>query len=422
MGSFDLGSLPMDPQFLTMTGQAASGTIPQITVTFGADDGTGKNYVDVTSTLALSRVILRFDNGNEYMHSGLTATTGRFYPNSTNASRRIDRVWVKSGTNSTTSPGTAYSSSYYGERFMDDDTAIKAAFGLTSLTCPYGASWTGTTSNAYFYYVKNDSTMKSKGYCKKYGKKTFINYLLTQRDTYAETNDFWKAPCYPTHALKQGCTQFCNFVDDLNFNDRLGLVIYSTESRIEKNNNGTPNGTAVDLGSDWLTYNIDSINTIQSQKQAAHYSPNTGIGLGLKDAKTLLDSKARVGAQKVVVLMTDGLANVYPSGWSLPSGFDWTSMTDTDNDGDSDYSTSNKSVQYTLYEASRLIADGAIIHTLCVGSGADTTPMQCIANASGGICVIVEGGTSHEQMTADLETAFKTIAAKLAPPELTNDE
>jgi Flp pilus assembly protein TadG len=413
-----MGTLPVVPTYLTLTGQAASGTIPNITVTFGADENsTAKNYVQVTSTMNLTNVILRFDNGNEYMHSGLSGTTGKFYPNSSNASRRIDRVWVKSGTNSTTSPGTAYSSSNYGERFMDDATAIKNKFGLSGTNGPYSVNW-----DTWFTYCKTDSQVKSGGYCKKYGGYTFVNYLLTNRANYANTNQLWKTPHYPTHALKLGTTQFCNFVDDLNYNDRLGLVIYATTAKIEKDNTGTPNGTAVSLGSDWLTYNIDGINTIQSQKQASHYNDTTAIGLGLKEARTLFTSKARVNAKKVVVLMTDGLANVYPSGWSLPSGFDWTSMTDLDNDGDSDFSSSNKSVQYTLYEAKQLIDQDVVIHTLCVGSGADTAPMQCIANASGGICVIVPGGTSHAQMEADLLDAFNTIAGKLSPPELTNDE
>lgn len=413
-----MGSLPVVPTYLTLEGQPASGTIPHITVTFGADENsTAKNWVDVTSTMTLTNVILRFDNGNEYKHTGLSGTTGKFYPNSTNASRRIDRVWVKSGTNSTTAPGTAYTSSDYGERFMDDTATIKTAFGLSGTYGPYSVNW-----DTWFSYCKTNSSVKSGGYCKKYGGYNFVNYLLTSRAAYSQTNDLWKTPHYPTHALKLGTTQFCNFVDDLNYNDRLGLVIYATTAKIEKDNTGTSNGTAVSLGSDWLTYNIDAINTIQSQKQAGHYDSTTAIGLGLKEARTLLDSKARLNAKKVVVLMTDGLANVYPSGWSLPSGFAWTSMTDLDNDGDSDYSTSNKSVQYTLYEAKQLIDQGVIIHTLAVGSGADVTPMQCIANASGGICVVVPGGTSHAQMEADLLDAFNEIAGKLSPPELTNDQ
>ncbi|MEX2188717.1 MAG: pilus assembly protein TadG-related protein [Pirellulales bacterium] len=412
-----MGTMPAATQFLTVDGQAASGTIPHISVTFGADAGTGKNYVDVTSTSNLTNVILRFDNGSEYMHSGLSGTSGKFYPNSSNSSRRIDRAWVKSGTNSTTAPGTGYSSSNYGERFMDDTATIKSVFGLSGTYGPYSVNW-----DTWFSYVKSDSQCKSAGYTKKYGGLTFANYLLTNRAKYSQTPDLWKTPHYPTHALKLGTTQFCNFVDDLNYNDRLGLVIYAQTARIEKDNTGTSNGTAVSLGTDWLTYNISAINTIQSQKQASHYDNTTAIGLGLKEAHSLFDQKARVNAKKVVVLMTDGLANVYPSGWSLPGGFDWTSMTDLDNDGDSDYSTSNKAVQYTLYEAKQLIDDDVIIHTLCVGSGADITPMQAIANASGGICVVVPGGTSIAQMEADLLGAFNEIAGKLSPPELTNDQ
>lgn len=75
-----------------------------------------------------------------------------------------------------------------------------------------------------------------------------------------------------------------------------------------------------------------------------------------------------------------------------------------------------------MYEAQQLINQGVIIHTLCVGSGADTMPMQCIAAASGGQCIIVPGGTSHAAMQEALEDAFNEIAGKVPPPELTNDE
>jgi hypothetical protein len=300
---------------------------------------------------------------------------------------------------------------------MDTETAIKAQWGLTSLTCPYGASWSSFVS-----YVKDDSQVNTAGYRKKYGKLTFLNYLLTQRPRFSQTNEFWKAPCYPCHALKQGCSLFCDFVSDLNFNDRVGLVIYDTTSRVVTCLCDTPGAPEVDLGDEPLTYNIAAIDTLQAYKQAGHYDTQTGIGYGLLDARNLLNSKARVGAKKVVFLMTDGLANQYPSGWNLPSGFDWISITDIDADGDSDYSTSDKAVKYALYQASQLINQGVTIHTLCVGSGADTLPMQCIAAASGGECIIVPGGTSVAQMQAELLTAFGTVAGKVPPPELTDDE
>jgi Flp pilus assembly protein TadG len=410
MGSFNLGGLPWAPEFLTLSGQAASGTIPHVDVTFRSND------VQVASTMNITNVTLRYSNGNEQQFAG-SGLTGTFTGTGSNANKRIDRVWVKSGTNSTPNPGSQYSAVSYGERFMDTEANIKTAFGLNSVTCPYGATWSNFVS-----YVKDDSQVNTAGYRKKYGKLTFLNYLLTQRPRYSQTSDFWKAPCYPCDALKKGCSAFCDFVTDLNFNDRVGLVIYDTTSRVEYGLSGVAGAPTVDLGDEPLTYDIEAIDTIQKHKQAGHYDTLTGIGYGLLDARNLLNSKARVGAKKVVFLMTDGLANQYPSGWNLPSGFDWISITDIDADGDSDYSTSDKAVKYALYQASQLINQGVTIHTLCVGSGADTLPMQCIAAASGGEFIVVPGGTSVAQMQSELLAAFGKVAGKVPPPELTDDD
>jgi hypothetical protein len=141
----------------------------------------------------------------------------------------------------------------------------------------------------------------------------------------------------------------------------------------------------------------------------------------LRDAHALLDEHAREGANRTIILMTDGLANRKPSGWSLPSGFSWSQYTDFDGDGDADYTTSDSNVQYAFYEATQAIAAGATIHTISVGAGSDDNLLRAIAFAGGGVFVDIPGGSSTAAMEAQLLEAFAQIASKLPPPKLVYD-
>jgi hypothetical protein len=117
--------------------------------------------------------------------------------------------------------------------------------------------------------------------------------------------------------------------------------------------------------------------------------------------------------------MTDGLANKYPSGWSLPSGWSWAALTDYDNDGDADYSSSDKSIQYAFWEVKQAIDAGITVHTMSVGAGADREFMRAVAFAAGGEWLDVPGGTTVAAMQSQLLAAFAEIAAKVPAAKLT---
>jgi hypothetical protein len=141
----------------------------------------------------------------------------------------------------------------------------------------------------------------------------------------------------------------------------------------------------------------------------------------MKDARELLAEHAREGAKQTIILMTDGLANRKPSGWSLPNSFKWSDFTDYDDNGTADYTTSDSNVQYAFYEATQAIAQGCTIHTISVGAGGDRQLMQAIAFAGGGEFVDVPGGSTVAEMEDQMRDAFKLIASKLPPPKLVYD-
>ena len=61
------------------------------------------------------------------------------------------------------------------------------------------------------------------------------------------------------------------------------------------------------------------------------------------------------------------------------------------------------------------------LNTMCVGNGADSSLMEAIAFAGGGIFINVPGGTTTSEMESELIVAFQNVAAKLPPPKLIFD-
>ena len=81
----------------------------------------------------------------------------------------------------------------------------------------------------YINFVKNHP---NTNYRKKYGYRTLMDWLqqkstnsFTPRDRY-NSEDMWRTPHYPMHAVKSGTSLFLEFLEDLDFGDEVGLVGY----------------------------------------------------------------------------------------------------------------------------------------------------------------------------------------------------
>ncbi|MFN3149400.1 pilus assembly protein TadG-related protein [Bremerella sp.] len=399
----NVGDLSFDQKYLTVVGQPPSHPRePQITVTFKDRE------VYVESTKDLSNVVLEFDNGYHYKYDGLSGKTRTFRGPGSYNGRKIVGCWVKSGSNASgDGPG-------YGERFRDTNQAVKEAFGLDGINYPYRrGSW-----DEYINYCR-DNISSSSGNRQKYGKQNFVDYLLSNRYHNYETEDLWKAPHYPFHAVKNGFSLFLDFLQDLDFGDEVGIVSYDESSRVEHTLN---DGNAyANLNGNLISDDYDSLDTIQRHKQAGHYGSYTAMGFGVDEADELLQAHSRHGARPTIVLMTDGNANRYKSGWRLPNDWDWDDYTDYDGDGHSDYSTNDRSKQYAIWEAVEAHKRGVTIHTMSVGANADRDVMTAIANACGGIHISVPGGSTIAELEAQMLSAFQQIAAKVPPPQLVYD-
>lgn len=347
------GSLPFEPQFVTLVGEPPSDpSLPQITVEFRSYD------VYVTSTKDLSNVVMEFSDGTTEKIEDLSSPTGAFRGTGGNYNKRIVKVWVKSGSNdSGDGPG-------YGERFEDDYDAIKAFFGLDSVDYPYpSGSW-----DSFIYYVKTNYNVKRAGYCRKYGFMTLINYWLESRPRYSQTPDLWKVTAQPVTAVKDSTGVFMDYIQEVDTEDRVALVVYNSPSEdalVEHN----------------LTEDFDLIEDTVQHRQAAHHNNMTNIGAGIYEARLELDANARTGSFKMIVLMTDGIANR------------------PDNARD-----------YALGQADLAAERNYPIVTISLGSGADTSLMQQIADRTGGLHFNIPGMQGITDYEEQLLEVFRRIA------------
>jgi Flp pilus assembly protein TadG len=397
LGPPDCGSMLFEPQYLTVEGaDPTRGNEPKIFVTFKGDS------IDVVSSKDLSNVVLYFEDGSSHKFDNLNqGKTGTF----SWYGKKIARCYVKSGQNdSGEGPG-------YGERFDDSVAEVRKAFGLDDVPYPYpSGSW-----NSFINHCRSDSTVRSKGYEQMYGGLLFADYLLRKKYSYDDTPDLWKTPHYPFHAVKNGCTLFLDFLEDLGFGDEVGIVSYADYALWETQL--TDDGQNIDLSANPINNDYEALDTIQRHKQAAHYANFTNIGDGMQKAREMLDIHSRFGARPTILLMTDGNANRRANDWSWP-GYDWDDLTDFDGDGDSDYSTSDNDKRYAIWQAVQARENGVTVHTMSVGAGADRDLMEAIAFIGNGIHIEVPGGSTIAEMEEQMLDAFRQIAAKVPPAKL----
>ena len=349
------------------------------------------------------------------------------------------------GTSDSKFPATGFGEidSYYGTYISSNDTnSIFYQLGLSeedgsgNLRYPYPQSgrYSSGAPKPKLSKSSNISRWKSyinyvKGlrgtYKKRYGYRTLMDYLQEQRYSSSYSEDLWRTPHYPFHAIKEGATLFLDFLTELDFGDEVGLVSYGKWAVQEMTHyDGEVN---IDISDNPITSDYGVIDQIQRRHQAGDYNAYTGMGDGILKARELLvgvasdpddDGYSRYGARPTMLIMTDGQTNQGPSGWSLPGDFDWAEWTDYDGDGNADYSTSDWKKQYAFWEATQAVQRGITLHTLAVGANADRDLMEAIAYAGGGIFISVPGGTTIAEMESQLVEAFRNIASKVPPAKL----
>lgn len=356
LGSPVHGNLTFTPTYATLRGRAASGTIPHIDVTYK------RTSIAVVSTLNLIQVKLQFSGGSTQTFAVSGTKTGTYAGTGSSSGKTITNAWVKSGTNASLSSGSN------GEQFDFTNANIKTALGLTG-TYPYPrGSWDE-------FITENQSTsngISSAGYRDKYGYMTWMEYLQTKHPSVSDTPDLWKTSEQPEGSLKDAADSFLDFLQQNSLQDQVGLSIYTHTNSV---------GAILEHG---LSTNLDQVRTTLIQRQAGHYTGNTNISAGMKVARDELTAHARLRTFRLMVVMTDGIAN-------LPG-------------------TASQAEAAVITEANAAAAAKIKILTISLGVGADTALMQQVADITGGIHFNCPGGSSIATLQAQLDDAFRQIA------------
>lgn len=364
LGPPSYGYLSFTPQWATAQGvplNTGSG-IPHISVEYR------NTAAYVASTHALTRVKLYFSGGSTQTFTTFSpsgATSGAFAGTGSNSGRRITKVSVSAWNNSTIF-GTD------GEPFdFSLNSTFKTALGLDSVAYPYASgSW-----DQYIDYCESSSTTNADaGYRYKFGGMSLLSYWMEYYPAKSKVADLWKTRAEPLYALKDSMAVFMDFIQSVDTQDRVALVIYDASD-----------GNAV-LESNF-TSDLPAISTIVSQRQAGHYHDYTNIGAGMQKGRETLIANGRANASKLMVLMTDGLANWHNGNYDLSGA-----------------------AAHVDSEAAAAAAAHFKIMTVCVGVGGDTATMQSVADTTDGTFYHIPGGSDHQTMHDQLKTAFKEIA------------
>lgn len=356
LGSPTYGNLQFAPEFAVVPGDTPQ-TSDQATVTVEYRF----NQVVVNSNKNLKNVRLKLSNGDEVSYSpgGLAATLS--------PGREIRYVWVNSGKNADNSDQVQ---DFNFESNQINNT-IRKALGLDDVAYPYpSGNW-----NEYINYVRSSSGQnRNAGYRHKYGAMNLVNFWLQNKPAFSQTPDLWKVSAQPITALKNSVDFFIHFLEEVDCDDRLGLAVYNA-----------PNGNG--LLESTLTRNFSFVKDQTNRKQAGHYHNFTNIGAGMTTAREELNTRGRPNALKMIVLMTDGVANYINGGVNQAAARD-----------------------YVLSEAHLAAASGYPIVTISLGAGADVPLMEEVAEITKGAHFNVPGGRPAEEYAEELAEVFKRIA------------
>lgn len=246
---------------------------------------------------------------------------------------------------------------------------VMKQFKIDRVAYPYpDGSW-----DEYIDFVQSDGTVASAGYRNYYGGLTLIQYWQTWQSRNSQTPDLCNTSQQPVKSVKDAVDVFLSYLTAHSTDDRVSLTVYTYSDN-----------TAILEQS--LTKTYTNISSKVQARQAGHYVGGTNISAGMTKGRVDLQNNARVGAKKMMILMTDGEAN-------MPTG----------------NSTTDKALCIT--EANLAKAAGIPIITITVGADADTSLMQQIADVTGGVYFQIPGGQSAASVKTQLEAVFAQVAA-----------
>lgn len=203
-----------------------------------------------------------------------------------------------------------------------------------------------------------------------YGIKTMLDYTLEYRRSESQTPELADVPVQPMEAVKEATKYMIDLlINALSF-DQISLELYSSA--------GTH---AVDL-----THNFAEVTAVLDDIVP---SGTTNMGQGMeRGIDELTSTRARGEARKILLVITDGQANVDRTGRSSVTG----------------------GKQYAVEEAERAAALGIQIISISVGQDSDQELMAQIAEIGKGVHFHAEG--SIEEYESQLLEIFAAVGGR----------
>lgn len=227
--------------------------------------------------------------------------------------------------------------------------------------------------NNYVRQTGNEMYAANANFRYRFGVKTFVNYLLESRPQNNQTPELLNTPTQPMKAVRDGVKHMMDVMTELGTDDQASLEVFGQTARHEVN----------------LTSDFQQVSDRLDQMQAAHYDRNTNMGGGIQRAIEELSSiRARSTSRKIIVVMTDGMANVTATGaFDYPGG-----------------------AAYALQKAQQAADLGFRIFAVSVGSEPDLAFMDQLADIGHGQHYHAEG--SIEEYSAQLDAIFAALGGR----------
>lgn len=243
-----------------------------------------------------------------------------------------------------------------------------------------GGSW-----EKYINYVKNNYIVSTQYTNLRYrfGLKTLVNYYLNQEPDCFSTPALADCPVQPMQAVKDAANELITIISGLDSNDRVGMVGYG---QVGYGPQDFPNNLS------WLTEDWNGLHDRLDLLQGGMWTSYTNISQGIdQGVNVLLNSpNSRPGAAKVMILLTDGLANYVRE--------------------DPSYYNTGTARDDTRTAAQDARDMGIRIYTVSVGSGADTSLMDEVAAIGDGEWFHAEGEIAEYE--SQLKEIFQNLGGK----------
>ncbi len=219
----------------------------------------------------------------------------------------------------------------------------------------------------------------------RYGLKTWVDFLQ-DRVKQHKSEGFGGAPAQPMGAVAEASKYLLDIIDELNTQDYVALSSYAEVAY-------GPADKPDDMS--WLTADLDALKANIEGLYPGIWTMTTNVADGIETGRETLfkSANARSNAKKVMILLTDGIANEERSGSSLSPAEDaLKAATEAAENTDPKYDSP------------------IIIHTVSVGANADKDLMEKIAAIGNGEWFHAEG--SIDEYETQLKAIFGELGTK----------